>query len=127
MASSTTCTKDKKISSKQKAFIRTSLRRLGVNPKHNGFIILQKAIIYAYEHDMITINLYEIYKYLASEYEKSFKTIESLLVYTFYKINIKKLSTNYEIIFGFEYSIEYFNIRSLIGDFVDSLDDIESI
>ena len=114
-----TCTKEKTISYKQRLFIKTSLRQLGFNPKHNGFILLQKAIIYAYKQDMITINLEEIYKYLAHKTNKPYKTIESDIRYSFYNINIKKLSQNYINIFQLEFSLEYLSIKNLINDFLD--------
>ena len=114
-----TCTKEKTISYEQRLFIKTSLQQLGFNPKHNGFILLQKAIIYAYKQDIITINLEEIYKYLAHKTNKPYKTIESNIRYSFYNINIKKISQNYKNIFQFELSFEFFNLKSLILDFID--------
>lgn len=119
-----TCTKEKIISYEQRLFIKTSLRQLGINPKNNGFLIFQKAIIYAYKKDMITINLEEIYKYIGNKTSQPHKTIESTIRYSFYNINTKKLSINYEKIFGLEFSIDLFNIRTLISDFLDILEDI---
>ena len=49
-----TCTKEKVISYEQRQFIKTALRRIGINSNNNGFILFQKAIIYAYKKDMIT-------------------------------------------------------------------------
>ena len=116
-------TKNKKISYEQKLFIKTSLRQLGINPKNNGFLLIQKAIILAYEKDMITINLEKIYKYLSNETESISKSgIESLIRYSFYNINTKNLSNNYQKIFGIEFSIEFFNLRNLISDFLDILE-----
>lgn len=119
-----TCTKEKVISYEQRLFIKTSLRQLGINPKNNGFLIFQKAIIYAYKKNMITINLEEIYKYIGNKTSQPHKTIESIIRYSFYNINIKKLSANYEKIFGLEFSIDFFNIRTLISDFLDILENI---
>jgi len=119
-----TCTKEKVISYEQRLFIKTALRRIGINSNNNGFILFQKAIIYAYKKDMITINLEEIYKYLGKKNSQPHKTIESIIRYSFYNINIKKLSTNYEKVFGLEFSMEFFSIRTLIEDFIDILDNI---
>lgn len=119
-----TCTKEKVISYEQRLFIKTSLRQLGINPKNNGFLIFQKAIIYAYKKDMITINLEEIYKYIENKTSQPYKTIESIIRYSFYNINTKKLSINYKKIFGLEFSIDFFNIRTLISDFLDILENI---
>ena len=41
-----TCTKEKVISYEQRLFIKTALRRIGINSNNNGFILFQKAIIY---------------------------------------------------------------------------------
>ena len=119
-----TCTKEKVISYEQRLFIKTALRRIGINSNNNGFILFQKAIIYAYKKDMITINLEEIYKYLGKKNSQSHKTIESLIRYSFYNVNIKKLSRNYEKVFGLEFSMEFFSIRTLIEDFIDILENI---
>lgn len=119
------CTKEKKISYEQRLFIKTSLRQLGINPKNNGFIYLQKAIIYAYKNDIISINLYDIYRHLAKKNNNSFKTIESTITYTFLNINTKYLSTNYNKIFGIEFSSDFFCIRNLISDFLDILEEME--
>lgn len=119
-----TCTKEKVISYEQRLFIKTSLRQLGINPRNNGFLIFQKAIIYAYKKDMITINLEEIYKYIGNKTSQPHKTIESIIRYSFYNINTKKLSINYKKIFGLEFSIDFFNIRTLISDFLDILENI---
>lgn len=116
-----TCTKEKTISYEQRLFIKTSLRQLGFNPKHNGFVLLQKAIIYAYECDMITINLEKIYNYLALKTNKSYKTVESNIRYSFYNINIKKIYSNYIKIFNIEFSQNFFNLKNLISDFLDFL------
>ena len=101
-----------------------SLRRIGINSNNNVFILFQKAIIYAYKKDMITINLEEIYKYLGKKKSQSHKTIESIIRYSFYNINVKKLSANYEKVFGLEFSMEFFSIRTLIEDFIDVLENI---
>ena len=103
-----------------------SLRRIGINSNNNVFILFQKAIIYAYKKDMITINLEEIYKYLGKKKSQSHKTIESIIRYSFYNINVKKLSANYEKVFGLEFSMEFFSIRTLIEDFIDILENMES-
>ena len=116
-----TCTKEKTISYEQRLFIKTSLRQLGFNPKHNGFILLQKAIIYAYKQDMITINLEKIYRYLSSKTNKPYKTIESDIRYSFYNINIKKIYNNYIKIFNIEFSQNFLNLKNLISDFLDFL------
>lgn len=118
--------KEKQISYKQQLFIKTSLRQLGISPNHNGFIAFQKAIRYAYKKDMIAINLEEIYKNVAKSSSQSHKTIESSIRYSFYNISTKKLSINYEKIFGVEFSLEFFSIRSLISDFIDVLETMES-
>lgn len=120
-----TCTKEKTISYEQRLFIKTSLRQLGINPKNNGFRYLQKAIIYAYKNDIISINLYDIYRYLSKKTNTSFKTIESIITYSFSNINTKKLSTNYSKIFGIDFSFDFFNIRNLISDFLDILEEFE--
>lgn len=121
-------TKDKKISYEQRLFIKTSLRQIGINPKNNGIIVFQKAIMYAYRKDMITINLEEIYRYISKNNSTplSTKTVETIIRYSFYNLNSKKLSSNYEKIFGIEFSMEYFSIRTLISDFLDILEDMES-
>ena len=116
-----TCTKEKTISYEQRLFIKKSLQQLGFNPKHNGFILLQKAIIHAYKQDLITINLEEIYRYLSLKTNKSYKTIESDIRYSFYNINIKKLSQNYKNIFQLGFSLEYLSIKNLVYDFLDIL------
>ena len=121
-----TCTKEKVISYEQRQFIKTALRRIGINSNNNGFILFQKAIIYAYKKDMITINLEEIYKYLGKKNSQPYKTIESIIRYSFYNVNIKKLSSNYEKIFGLEFSMEFFSIRTLIEDFIDILESMEA-
>lgn len=117
-----TCTKEKKISYEQRLFIKTSLRQLGFNPKHNGFILLQKAIIYAYTQDMIIINLEGIYKYLSQKTQKPYKTIESLIRYSFYNINSNKLFNNYEKIFKLKYIPELLSLNNLIIDISDLLE-----
>ena len=117
-----TCTKEKTISYEQRLFIKTSLRQLGFNPKHNGFILLQKAIIYAYKQDVITINLEKIYNYLALKTNKSYKTIESDIRYSFYNINSKKLYNTYEKIFKISFFPEYFNLKNFIIDFLDLIE-----
>ena len=117
-----TYTKEKTISYEQRLFIKTSLRQLGFNPKHNGFILLQKAIIYAYKQDMITINLEEVYKYLSHKINKPYKTIESDLRYSFYNINSKKLYNTYEKIFKISFFPEYFNLKNFIIDFLDLIE-----
>lgn len=117
-----TCTKEKTISYEQRLFIKTSLRQLGFNPNHNGFVLLQKAIIYAYKQDMITINLEGIYKYLSPKTHKPYKTIESLIRYSFYNINSNKLFNNYEKIFKLKYIPEFFSLNTLISDFLDKLE-----
>ena len=123
MSSSSICyTKSKVISYEQKLFIKRSLRQLGFNPKTKGFIFFEKAIIFAYEHDIISINLYEIYRYISKKTSLSFKSVESAFIYTFSSLNTKKLSLNYESIFDIEFSIEFFNMNSLIMDFIDILD-----
>lgn len=123
MASSNICyTKTKVISYEQKLFIKRSLRQLGFNPKTTGFLFFEKAIIFAYEHDIILINLYEIYRYISQKTLQPFKTVESAFVYTFNNLNTKKLSLNYESIFEIEFSIEFFNMSSLISDFLDLLE-----
>lgn len=115
--------KKRKISYDQKLFIKTSLRQLGINPKNNGILIFQEAITYAYSKDMIIINLEEIYRYIAQKHEnKSPRTIETILRYAFGNINSKKLSDNYSKIFGLEFCIEYFSIKTLISDFLDILE-----
>lgn len=117
--------KERKISYNQKLFIKTSLRQLGINPKNNGLLIFQEAITYTYSKDMIIINLEAIYKYIAQKHEnKSPRTIETILRYAFYNLNSKKLSENYKKIFGLDFYIEYFNIKSLISDYLDILDNI---
>ena len=122
-----TCTKEKVISYEQKRFVKTSLRVLGVNTKQNGFIILQKSISYAYENDMIIINVNQICKHIALITKLPLKTIESSIRYTFNNINIKKFSNNYENIFDLEFSSESFNLGNLISDFKDIFEEMESI
>ena len=115
--------KERKISYDQKLFIKTSLRQLGINPKNNGLLIFQEAITYAYSKDMIIINLEEIYKYLALKHiNKSPRTIETILRYAFNNINSRKLLDNYPKIFGLDFCIEYFSIKTLISDFLDILE-----
>lgn len=117
--------KERKISYNQKLFIKTSLRQLGINPKNNGLLVFQEAITYAYSKDMIIINLEEIYRYIAQKHEnKSPRTIETILRYAFYNLNSKKLSDNYMKIFGLDFCIEYFSIKTLISDFIDILENI---
>lgn len=118
-------TKDKSISYKQKLFIKTSLRQLGINPKNNGFLIFQKIIIYVYKKDMTVINLEEIYKEISKNTSITANSIGSTLRYSFYNINTKKLISNYEKIFGIEFDSDYFSIRNLISDFKDILENME--
>lgn len=123
MSSSSICyTKSRIISYEQKLFIKRSLRQLGFNPKTIGFLFIQKAIIFAYEHDIISINLNEIYRYISTKTSQPIKTIQSTFIYTFNNLNTKKLYTNYENIFNIEFSMEFFNISSLIIDFIDILE-----
>ena len=122
-----TCTKEKVISYEQRLFIKTALRRIGINSNNNGFILIQKAIIYAYEYDIISINFRDICKHLATRHSQSFRTIESVSRYSIYNLNANKLASNYENIFGIEYSYSEFNICSLINDVLDILEEIESI
>ena len=89
-----------------------------------NFLFFQKAIIYAYEYDLIAINLYEIYRYVSIKNSQPSKTIETLIRYSFYNVNIKKLSTNYKKIFGLEFSMEFFSIKTLIEDFIDILENM---
>lgn len=120
-------TNDKKISYEQRLFIKTSLRQIGINPKNNGLLVFQQAIIYAYSKDMIIINLEEIYRYIATKHQnKSNRTIETILRYAFYNLNSKKLVSNYKKIFGLEFCAEYFSIKNLISDFLDILEDMEN-
>ena len=122
MSSSSICyTKSRVISYEQKLFIKRSLRQLGFNPKTSGFLFFQKAIIYCYECDVISINLNEIYRYISLKTFQPIKTIQSAFIYTFNNLNTKKLSLNYESIFEIEFSIDYFNINNLICDFLDIL------
>ena len=122
-----TCTKEKTISYEQRLFIKRSLRQLGLNSKTDGFNYIQKAIILAYEYDMITINFRDLCKYLANKRSQSFRTIESVSRYSIYTLNANKLANNYENIFGIEYTYSEFNICSLISDFKDILEEMESI
>lgn len=115
----------KTISYSQKLFLTTSLRQIGFNPKNNGTFLIKQAIIYVYKTDIITINLEKIYKFLASKNNLSSKGIESLIRYSFYNINTKKLITNYEKIFGIKFDFEYFNLKTLINDFIDLLENQE--
>lgn len=125
MISSSICyTKSRVISYEQKLFIKRALRQLGFNPKTRGFLFFKKAIIFAYEHDIISINLYEIYRYISQKTSHPFKTVESAFIYTFNNLNTKKLSLNYESIFDIEFSIEIFNMSNLISDFIDVLDNV---
>ena len=115
----------KKISYEQKTFIKTSLRQLGINSKNNGFIVIQKVIKYAYEKDMISINLEDIYRYIAKLTSKSIKTIESIIRYALYNVNSKQFSSNYEKIFGIDFSFEFFSLKNFISDFLDILETIK--
>ena len=122
MSSSSICyTKSRVISYEQKLFIKRSLRQLGFNPKIKGFHFFEKAIIFAYEYDIISINLNEIYRYISIKTYQPIKTIQSAFIYSFNNLNTKKLYTNYKNIFDIEFSIEFFNISSLIIDFLDIL------
>ena len=123
MSSSNICyTKSKVISYEQKLFIKRSLRQLGFNPKTKGFLFFEKAIIFVYEHDIISVNLYEIYRYISQKTSLSFKAVESAFVYAFSNLNTKKLSLNYERIFNIEFSFDFFNPSTLITDFMDILE-----
>ena len=115
----------KKISYEQKTFIKTSLRQLGINSKNNGFIVIQKVIKYAYEKDMISINLEDIYRYIAKLTSKSNKTIESIIRYALYNVNSKQFSSNKEKIFGIDFSFEFFSLKNFISDFLDILETIK--
>lgn len=122
MSSSSICyTKSKVISYEQKLFIKRSLRQLGFNPKTKGFLFFEKAIIFTYEHDIISINLYEIYRHISQKTYQPLKTIQSSFIYAFNNLDTKKLYTNYKNIFDIEFSIEFFNIKTLIEDFIDVL------
>ena len=112
----------KTISYSQKLFLTTSLRQIGFNPKNNGTFLIKQPTIYVYKTDIITINLEKIYKFLASKNNLSSKGIESLIRYSFYNINTKKLVTNYEKIFGIKFDFEYFNLKTLINDYIDLLE-----
>jgi hypothetical protein len=120
-----TCTKEKTISYEQRLFIKRTLRQLGLNSKTDGFSYIQKAIILAYEYDMISINFRELCKYIGNKHSLSFRTIEAVSRYSIYNLNSKKLSDNYEDIFGIEFSLSNFNICTLISDFLDILEDFE--
>ena len=117
--------KEKVITYEQKVFLKKALVQLGINPINNGFILIQKAIIYAYTEDMITINLENIYRYISKQDNISSRGIESIIRYSFYNINTKKLKSNYEKIFGIEFDFEFFSIRSIISDFKDILEEME--
>ena len=122
MSNSSICyTKSKVISYEQKLFIKKALRQLGFNPKTVGFLFFQKAIIFVYEHDIISINLNDLYRYISIKTSQPIKTIQSAFIYSFNNLNTKKLYTNYENIFNIEFSIDFFNIGTLIADFVDIL------
>lgn len=123
MSSSNICySKSKVISYEQKLFIKKALRQLGFNPKTIGFLFFVKAIIFTYEYDIISINLNEIYRHISTKTSQPIKTIQSTFIYTFNNLNTKKLYTNYENIFNVEFSMEFFNISSLIIDFIDILE-----
>ena len=123
MSSSSICyTKSRVISYEQKLFIKRSLRQLGFNTKTKGFLFFEKAIIFTYEYDIIWINFNEIYRYISIKTSQPIKTIQSAFVYSFNNLNTKKLYTNYKNIFDIEFSIEFFNISTLINDFIDILD-----
>ena len=125
MSSSNICyTKSRVISYEQKLFIKRALRQLGFNPKTTGFLFFQKAIIFAYEHDLVFINLTEIYRYISQKTSHPIKTIQSSFIYTFNNLNTKKLSSNYESIFDIEFSFDFFCINNLISDFIDVLETI---
>ena len=122
-----TCTKEKTISYEQRLFIKRSLRQLGLNAKMEGFSYLQKSIIYAYKQDLIVINYQHICNHISQNSTQSAKTIDNVIRYSINNLNTKKLSTNYELIFGIEFSYSDFNIASLISDFKDILEEMESI
>ncbi len=123
-SSSILSTKDRKISYEQKIFIKASLQQLGINSKNNGYQLIQKAINYAFEKDMITINLEEIYRYIAFHTAKSHKTIEAIIRYTLFNVNSKQFSSNYEEIFGIEFSYDSFSIKTFISDYLDVLENL---
>mgnify|MGYP003289590650 CR=1 FL=1 len=119
-----TCTKEKTISYEQRLFIKRSLRQLGLNSKMDGFIYIQKIIIYAYQNDIIFINFRDICKTIGIKISKPHKTIESAIRYTFDSIDTNKLYNNFEDIFEFEFSISDFSLSTLISDFIDILETI---
>ena len=126
VSSNVTLTKDKKVTSEQRIFLKTALLQLGVSPRNNGFQLFVKVISLVYKLDMITINLNKICNILALRNKLTTpKAIYSELKYAFYNINTKKLFANYEKVFGIELDTEYFSIKNLINDFVDLLESME--
>ena len=116
-------TKEKKVTDEQRVYLKKSLIKLGFNPKNNGFILFYKAIILAYELDMVTINISKLCEILSSK-NKELKAsgVNSALKYVFYNINTKKLLHHYEKIFSIEFDVEYFSMKSFMTDFVDLLE-----
>ena len=74
---------------------------------------------------MISINLEDIYRYIAKLTSKSNKTIESIIRYALYNVNSKQFSSNYEKIFGIDFSFEFFSLKNFISDFLDILETIK--
>lgn len=115
-------TENKKISYEQRILVKTSLIKLGVNPKSCGFRAMQQVILFAYKIDLIEINLEYIYRLIVKNNKAtSVEALKKLIKRTFDNINTKKLCNNYEDIFEIEFDSEYFTLNNFISDFVDLL------
>lgn len=120
-----TFTNDRKISYEQKVFLKTILRKLGLNPSNNGTKLFFKIVLIAYTKDMITINFEGLCRILSIEQNISSKTISSEIKYSINCANFKKARENYEKIFGIEFESEFFTPRNLISDLKDLIDNIK--
>lgn len=117
-----TFTNDRKISYNQKVFLKTTLRKLGLNPSNNGSKLLFKIVLIAHTKDMVTINFEGLCRILSVEQNLSSKTISSEIKYSINSANFKKARENYEKIFGIEFESEFFTPRNLISDLKDLLE-----
>ncbi len=119
-----TFTNDRKISYEQKVFLKSTLRKLGLNPSNNGTKLFFKIVLIAYIKDMITINFEGLCRMLSIEQNISSKTISSEIKYSINSANFKKARETYKNIFGIEFESDFFTPRNLISDLKDILENI---
>lgn len=116
---------NKKLTYNQKILVKSSLVKIGFNPSNIGVSLFKHCIYYAYTNDIININMEEIYRFLSSKTNTPVKNIKNAIAYSFYNINMNKVSKNYEKIFGVEFDYASFSLNNIISDFIDLLDETE--